>query len=214
MVKVKICGVTRQEDLDIAIQAGVDSIGFIVDVTASPRNLSFREAKNLIDRLPSNVDSVAVTVFNGIQRTAEICQELTPNFIQLHRVASEPCYRNGLASRAKIIIAVDVGAPDAIEQALLYSRFSQAVLVDTHDQAGRGGTGLVHNWSSSRKIRDAIYPVPMILAGGLTPENVGHAVSTVRPYGVDVSTGVEVRPRVKDPEKMTEFIRKARETAS
>ncbi len=213
MVKVKICGVTQQEDLDIAVQAGVDSIGFIVDIAASPRNLSFREAKNLIDRLPSNVDSVVVTVFNGIKRTAEICQELAPKFLQLHGVASESYRRNGLASRVKVIVAVDVGALDAIEQALSYSRFSQAVLVDTHDQTGRGGTGLVHDWSLSRKIRDAIYPAPMILAGGLTPENVGHAISTVRPYGVDVSTGVEVRPRVKDPEKMTEFIRKAREAA-
>lgn len=214
MVKVKICGVTRQEDLDTAVQAGVDSIGFIVDVTASPRNLSFREAKNLIDRLPSNVDSVAVTVFNGVQRTAEICQELAPNFIQLHGMASESYRRNGLASRVKVIVAVDVGAPDVIEQALSYSRFSQAVLVDTHDQAGRGETGLVHDWSLSRKVRDAIHPAPMILAGGLTPQNVNQAVQTVRPYGIDVSTGVEVRPGIKDSAKMIEFIRKAREAAS
>ena len=214
MMKVKICGVTRQEDLKVAVEAGADSIGFIVDVAASPRNLSIREAKSLIDLLPSDVDSVAVTVFNGTERTAEICQELAPNFIQLHGMASEPYSRNGLASRVKVIMAVDVEASDVLEQARTHSRFSQAVLVDTHDQAGHGGTGLVHDWALSRRIRDAIYPTPMILAGGLTPENVNQAIHAVRPYGIDVSTGVEVRPGVKDSAKMIEFIRKAREAAS
>lgn len=214
MVKVKICGVTRQEDLDVAVQAGADFIGFIVEVAASPRNLSLKEAKDLIDRLPERVDSVAVTVFNGVARTTEICRMLAPTFIQLHGITPEPYGGNELTSQVKVIMAVDARAPDVLAQARSYSRFSQAVLVDTHDQSGHGGTGLVHNWDLSRRIRDTIYPRPVILAGGLTPENVAHAIETVRPYGVDVSTGVEVHPGIKDSMKIIEFVRKAKEVAS
>ncbi|MBS7623741.1 phosphoribosylanthranilate isomerase [Candidatus Bathyarchaeota archaeon] len=211
MVKVKICGVTRPKDLKVAIKAGADYVGFIVDVATSPRNLQTREARRLIDMLPGGVESVVVTVFNGIERAVEICKELAPDFIQLHGIAPELCSWSG---SAKIIAAVGVGGSDVVEQARSHSRFAQAILVDTCNQVGHGGTGLVHDWALSRKIRDAIFPRPMILAGGLTTENVGRAIHAVKPFGVDVSTGVEARPGIKDPAKIVKFIRRVREAAS
>jgi phosphoribosylanthranilate isomerase len=206
MIRVKICGITRKEDLDVAVQAGADGVGFIVDVPTSPRNLSLKDAKDLIDELPSNVDSVAVTAFKRIQRITTICRKLTPSYIQLHGRLPMPRHREELASQAKVIMAVDAKASNAIEEAISYLEFSQAVLVDTHGRGGLGGTGHTHDWNLSRKIRDAIYPKHVFLAGGLTPENVSSAIKKVRPYGVNVSTGVEVRPGIKDPMKITEFI--------
>mgnify|MGYP001032086677 CR=1 FL=1 len=211
MVKVKICGVTREEDLCAAVQAGADAVGFVVGVNESPRNLSLGETRKLIRRLPKNVDSVAVTIFNGLERIVEISQKLAPSFMQLHGMAPSVVGMVKQAADTKIILAVDSRAPVTPDNLVTHSASIDALLVDTCGPGGLGGTGCTHDWSLSRKIRDAIYPVPMILAGGLTPENVSHAIRAVRPYGVDVSTGVEARPGVKDPVKISEFVRKAKE---
>ena len=213
MVKVKICGITREEDLDAAVQAGADAVGFVVDVNKSPRNLSLRAARVLIDRVPSNVSSVAVTIFDGFQRVVGICQELRPSFIQLHGITQKMSREHKLGFRTSTIVGVNAESPNALENAISNSEFADALLVDSNRPDGLGGTGCIHNWDLSRRIRDAIYPVPLILAGGLTPENVSRAIRTVRPYGVDVSTGVETRPGIKDPVKIVEFVREAKGTA-
>lgn len=213
MVKVKICGITREEDLHAAVKARADAIGFVVDVPRSPRNLPLRQARKLIDQASGNADSVAVTVFSGFQRVAEICHKLKPSFIQLHGMHPELLNENRLPYDTKMIVAVDANAPNALEYAISHSAFTDAVLVDTNDE-GFGGTGRLHNWNLSRQIRDMIQPVPMILAGGLTPENVGDAIGMVRPYGVDVSSGVESKPGIKNPIRVTEFVRKCREATA
>ena len=209
MVKVKICGITQEDDLEMAVRAGADAIGFVVNVADSPRNLPLERARDLIDKLPNDVESVAVTVFNQLQEIEQIYRKLSPSYIQLHGVPL------GLNCREKspnlrLIVAVNTTSPNAVEEVIPHSEFADALLVDTCGAGGLGGTGRTHNWNLSRKIRDAIYPVPMILAGGLTPENVDRATITVRPYAVDVSTGVESRPGIKDPVKTAEFVRKAK----
>ena len=211
MVMVKICGVTREEDVNAAVDAGADAIGFVVTVEEPPRNLSLREARNLMEQLPNKVDSVAVTVSNQLQEIVEIYRELTPNSIQLHGATSRLAHQVRLAADAKIIVAVDARSPDALEEAISHQASIDALLVDTYGPGGLGGTGCTHDWNLSRKIRDAVHPIPMILAGGLTPENVSHAVRAVRPYGVDVSTGVELQLGIKDAAKITQFVRKAKE---
>lgn len=211
MVMVKICGVTREEDLNAVVQAGADAIGFVINVEESPRNLSLREAKSLIDQLPNEVDSVAVTVSNRLQEIVEICRKLAPSFIQLHGMTSRLVDQVKLAADAKVIVAIEARSPSALQHAISHLVSIDALLVDTYGARGLGGTGCTHDWNLSRKIRDAVHPVPMILAGGLTPENVAHAVRTAKPYGVDVSTGVEVQPGIKDPVKITQFVRKAKE---
>jgi phosphoribosylanthranilate isomerase len=211
MVKVKICGITQEDDLEMAVQAGADAIGFVVNVPASPRNLPIEKARDLIDKLPNDVDSVAVTVFKQLQKIEEIYQKLRPRFIQLHGVPLGLNCREKLPPDLRLVVAVNATSPSAVEEAIPHSEFADALLVDTCGVGGLGGTGRTHDWNLSRKIRDAIYPVPMILAGGLTPENVARATIAVRPYAVDVSTGVESRPGIKDPLKTAEFVRKAKE---
>lgn len=211
MVKVKICGIKSEEDLHTAVEAGVDAVGFVVDVPRSARNLPLKQAKKLMDQVPRNTDSVAVTAFSSLKRVSEICWELRPSFIQLHGITSRSLNENRLPYGTRTIVAVDATAPHALEQAESHSAFADALLVDTSEGEGLGGTGRVHNWNLSRRIRDAIQPVPVILAGGLTPENVGHAIRIVKPYGVDVSTGVESKPGIKNPIRVAEFVRKCKE---
>jgi phosphoribosylanthranilate isomerase len=211
MVKVKICGITQEDDLEMAVQAGADAIGFVVNVEDSPRNLPLEKARDLIEKLPNHIDSVAVTVFNQLQKIEEMYQKVRPRFIQLHGVPLGLNCREKLPPDLRLVVAVNATSPNAIEDALSHSVSVDALLVDTCSAGGFGGTGRTHDWNLSRKIRDAIYPVPMILAGGLTPENVGHATNAVRPYEVDVSTGVESRPGIKDPAKTVEFVRRAKE---
>ena len=113
--------------------------------------------------------------------------------------------------RSKIIGAVDGRAPNALDLAVESSSFFQSILLDTAGNGGVGGTGIVHDWHLSKKIRDVINPTPLILAGGLTIGNVTEAIEVVKPYGIDVSTGVERKPGIKDHEKMREFVAKAKE---
>ncbi|MEM3527268.1 MAG: phosphoribosylanthranilate isomerase [Candidatus Bathyarchaeia archaeon] len=210
MVIVKICGITCERDLERAAQAGADILGFIVDTPASPRNISMKEAETLIDSLPSRILSAAVTVFKNLKRILEINRSLEPDIIQIHGGIDEKLLKK-ICSVGKVVPAVDARSSDAVQQALTYSDLAHAILVDTHSDNGLGGTGRVHDWSLSREIRDRIYPVKMFLAGGLTPDNVRSAIEAVEPYGVDVSSGVEAKPGVKDPMKMIEFVRRVRE---
>ena len=92
-------------------------------------------------------------------------------------------------------------------------KFFDAVLLDSTAEGKLGGTGIIHNWKASYQFKKKIYPKPLILAGGLTPENIGEAISVVRPYAVDVSTGVEQRPGVKDANKIYQFIKKVRDAS-
>lgn len=210
MVKVKICGITRREDLEDAVSAGADIVGFIVDVPSSPRSLKHQDAAHLISTVPSSVKSVAVTVFRDLGSLIRVF-DLGADYIQLH---GEPSLLVNLAKedllKGSVIGVVNAKLPDALKLAVNYSKLFEIVLLDSLRNGGLGGSGEVHDWEVSRMIRDTIQPKPLILAGGLTPDNVGIAVSTVKPYGVDVSTGVEARPGVKDREKVFRFISEAK----
>ncbi|MCJ7632022.1 phosphoribosylanthranilate isomerase [Candidatus Bathyarchaeota archaeon] len=211
MVMVKICGITREEDLEAAVDAGADSLGFVVGVHSSPRNLSLPMARRLIAKVPRNVDNVAVTVFENIGRLKQTYSELKPDYLQLHGDLRQILELQYEIERDRVIVAVDGRATNALDVATEFSGIFQFVLLDTAGDGGLGGTGMVHDWHSSRRIRNKIHPVHLILAGGLTPRNVGEAIRVVEPYGVDVSTGVEKKPGIKDHKKMREFVAKARE---
>ena len=114
-------------------------------------------------------------------------------------------------SKERIIGAVNGRNPDASELAVKGTDIFHTILLDSTTNEGLGGTGMTHDWNLSRRIRDTIYPNRLILAGGLTPENVEDAVKKVRPYGVDVSTGVEEKPGIKDHKKIFDFITKVKE---
>jgi len=209
MVMVKICGITRVEDLDFAVRAGADFVGFVVNVPSSPRNLKHSDAARLISAVPSSVKSVAVTILRSPGELDHIMQ-LGADYVQLH---GEPDLLIRLAEKTrggKIIGVVNARLPNALDLAIEYSRLFEMVLVDSLRHDGSGGSGETHDWRFSKIIMARLQPKPLILAGGLTPENVAAAVSIVKPYAVDVSTGVESKPGVKDPEKVSRFIRTAK----
>jgi phosphoribosylanthranilate isomerase len=210
-VRVKICGITRKEDLDAAAAAGADAVGLVVGVAASPRNISLEKAEKLFRQVPPFVKSVLVTIPTSPDELSEACKKLNPDAVQIH--GANP--RNAALFREKLSVtplirAVNANSVDAFEAAQAASKIFDAVLLDSLAEGQYGGTGIVHDWTLSKRIRHIIHPTPLILAGGLNPENIAEAVRVVQPYAVDVSSGVEQQPGHKDNQKMIEFIKSAK----
>lgn len=213
-VKVKICGITREEDLDVAVSAGADAVGFVVGVPSSPRNLTLERTEKLIKHVPIFVDSVVVTPANNLNSLFKTYEILRPDAIQIHgeNLLNASVIHEKIRD-ARLIKTVYVKAADAINDAVEASSSFDAVLLDSFAQGKYGGTGVVHDWELSGRIRQMIEPKPLILAGGLKPENVEDAIRVVQPYAVDVSSGVELSPGVKDSQKVIEFIMNAEEVS-
>jgi len=210
-VRVKICGITRKEDLDAAAEAGADAVGFVVGVASSPRNLSLNEAERLIRQVPPFVKSVLVTVPRSIDDFAAY-EKLNPDAIQIHgeNLHAAASVRLRLPN-TQLIGAVNANLADALDVISRVSKLFDAVLLDSFVAGRYGGTGVVHDWELSKRVKQVIHPKPLILAGGLNPENVAEAVRTVKPYAVDVSSGVEQQPGIKNHQKIVEFIKNAKD---
>ncbi|MHA1237819.1 MAG: phosphoribosylanthranilate isomerase [Candidatus Odinarchaeia archaeon] len=206
-VKVKICGITRKTDLKNAVNAGADMVGFIVNTPESPRNISVKKARELMKLVPRNVETVIVSTTSNTEEIREIALNLKPSAIQVYtQLGSSLC---GSLKNIKKMLCLP-GLKSTVELAYEVSKNYDAIVVDTFTGRKLGGTGVTHNWKITREIRDKLYPTPIFIAGGLTPENVEAAVLAVKPYGVDVSSGVESSPGVKDPEKIITFIHNAK----
>lgn len=187
MTRVKLCGITREADRDAAVAAGADALGFIVDVDVeTPREISAERAADLVADVPPFVTSVLVTMPSAVQDALALQERVGADAIQVHSTLS-PEYMGGLQSRADVPVIAAVGA-DADLPA--YADAADAVLVDSVDEAGGGGTGNTQDWERTRDLV-ADLDVPVVLAGGLTPENVEEAVETVDPFAVDTASGVE-----------------------
>jgi len=209
MVWVKICGITRESDVASAVAAGADAVGFICGFPASPRNISFERAAELAGQVPTFVSPVLITTDEIVQRRGSELRETQINTVQLYGDAVDPDrLRKELGVRLirpYIVQSEDVGLAKAEAAGF------DALLTDTYIPGKLGGSGTASDWGLCRRIRDAIHPVPMVLSGGLSPENVAQAIATVGPFAVDVSSGVEVSPGVKDAARVAEFIRRAKE---
>ena len=209
-MRVKICGITRPDDARIALDSGADALGFVVGSPASPRNVSLAEARKLMKSIPVFTSKVAVTSAGDYETIKRICSTLNPDAVQLHRYTAD--LLQGIRENhpeTELILATGIQTPSIALISPLLS-FGDAVLADTPSHNGLGGTGRTHDWKLSAKLRDRIQPRPLILAGGLTLSNIKAAIKAVRPYAVDVSSGVEKRPGVKDHVKVREFIRRAK----
>ena len=209
-VRVKICGITSKKDLKEAVYAGADAVGFIVDVPSSPRNLTLNEAEKLVKMVPIFVNSIIVTVPESPDLINNICKKVLPHGIQIHGDHKFDFEEIDRSSQIRFIRAFQVRSRDKIEKILEASKFYDGVLLDSYMKGYYGGTGVAHDWSSSKHIREQLDPKPVILAGGLTSEVVEEAIRKVRPYAVDVSSGVESSPGVKDPSKILHFIKNAK----
>jgi phosphoribosylanthranilate isomerase len=210
-VKVKICGITSNEDLVTAVEAGADAVGFVVNVPSSPRNLALGEAERLMKNTPVFVKNVVVTVPKRLSELIETYERLRPDILQIHgHNLSDSVIREKLAN-TRLIRAIQVKSDYAVDEAIKATNTFDAILVDSFVPGRLGGTGKVHNWELSKRVRQKIHPKPLILAGGLNPENVQGAIRVVKPYAVDVSSGIESQPGIKDSKKVFEFIKNAKE---
>ena len=194
--RVKICGITTWADARLSVDLGASALGFNF-YPSSPRAISPAEAWNIIRRLPPFVDAVGVFVNWPPLVVDALARALRLAAVQLHGEES-PAELAALASRHKVIKAVRVGP--RFRPALLrrYWR-ADALLLDGFAPKLRGGTGRTLDW---RVARDARRFGRIILAGGLTPDNVAEAIRIARPWAVDVASGVEARPGRKDPGKL------------
>ena len=212
-VKVKICGLTRKEDLAFTVAAGADAVGFLVGVPASPRNLSIEKAKTLVSQVPIFINTVIVTTFIGIEWIVEVCEQLKPSAIQIYGKEQLTLLKAHPGTKdVRIIKTIYVKENMLREINKQNPKEIDAILLDSYSKNHYGGTGKVHDWILSKKIKEIISPIPIILAGGLKPENVKEAILAVEPYAVDVASGVEISPGIKDHKKVRAFIKNAKQT--
>lgn len=202
MVHVKICGIRRAEDAEAAVESGASALGFNF-WKGTPRYIAPREAARIIAAVPKEVWTVGVFVDEESERVLEIAAETGVSVLQFHG-SEPPEYVHGLGGFTKIK-AVKVGSGFQPEQLSRY-RSVWAFLLDGFVAGMVGGTGQTFDWSLAEKAKAH---GKIILAGGLKPSNVGEAVRRVRPWAVDVCSGVETEPGKKDRQLLREFIRAA-----
>ena len=190
---VKICGITRPQDAERAVALGATAIGFIF-WPSSPRRIGLEAARSIGRLVPASVLKVGVFVDAPAQELARTVDEAGLDAVQLHGSES-PALVRGL--EARVIKAVALGSPDADAQIAQWT--GTTLLLDAHDPVRHGGTGRVVDWDRAAGLASRH---EVILAGGLNPENVAEAVRRVRPAGIDVSSGVEQTPGVKDLVKL------------
>ena len=200
MTQVKVCGITNLEDALAALEAGADLLGFNF-YARSPRYVSPAEVRRVVERLPEGVECVGVFVNEAapeeVERTA---REAGLEAVQLHGDET-PEFCRALGSLTTIK-ALRVGPDYTAETATRYS--TDAVLLDAYVAGEWGGTGHSFDWALARLTREAV--ARLFLAGGLRPDNVADAVAAVRPYAVDVCSGVETSPGRKSPLLMRRFV--------
>lgn len=212
-MKVKICGIKTEKDLQMAIDAGADAVGFITDVPVdSPRKISLAEASRLIKKVPVFVTSVLVIMPENAEQANKMINIAKPAAVQIHNALPLPELVKIRETGVKILKTIPVTQYADTEMLLdLMQELSgvvDAVLLDTALDGKSGGTGVPHNWEISSEVVLRA-GMPVILAGGLKPENVKDAIRCVRPYAVDTATGVETDGR-KDELKIIDFIKNAR----
>lgn len=207
-VRVKVCGLSRTQDLDAAIQCGADAVGFVVGFPESPRNLDLSRAKKLIQRMPPFLTSVVVCP-SKTHLIRQIVMELQPNALQVYGNVDGGKLMATCAG-SKVIRPVAVGGERDLHKARVLSRECDAIILDTRVKGVLGGSGIPINLELARKAGKLVAPRPLILAGGLTAENVARAVKAVKPYAVDVSSGIETAPGRKDRLRMKSFILSAK----
>jgi len=195
MVRVKICGITNYQDASNAVTLGVDAIGFIF--APSPRKITPEKARDIICAIPPFVKTVGVFVNEDPATIRQIIQFCGLDLVQLHGDELPDLCHELMPYTIKAFRPKDEKDLSAIRH---YVERIRALLFDTYSEEKRGGTGKTFDWNLAIKGKEL--GVPVILAGGLTPSNIETAISTVRPFAVDVNSGVEERPGKKSPALM------------
>ena len=190
---VKICGITRLEDAEAAVAAGAGALGFVF-WPESPRYIDPYRARAIRSRLPPFVTAVGVFVNQPLEHVTAVASLVRLGVVQLHGDET-PQYAAGIST--PVMKAVPSGAAQGGRIAEWPA--AMTLLLDVHDPVKRGGTGRTIDWAGAAQVAAARR---ILLAGGLTPDNVAEAVAQVRPFGIDVSSGVERTPGVKDHQRL------------
>jgi len=200
-VRVKICGITRPQDLEAAIAAGADAVGFVF-VPGSPRFIQAEVARSLCRQVPAFVCRVGLFLDQEAEYVRKILHHVPLNLLQFHGTEDEQ-YCDQFDS--PYIKAISMDEQDPVAAAEKKYTNAAGILLDSHEPGGLGGTGKSVDWDRARAGR-----MPLILAGGLNPSNVAAAIKVVRPWAVDVSSGVESAPGIKDAMKIRKFVKEAK----
>lgn len=200
-VRVKICGLTRAEDVAAAVEAGADAVGFVF--TKSPRQVSADTAKRLVNYVPEGVLSVGLFLNQGRSEVERVVNSVPLDVLQFHGSESE---RECDVFDLPWLKAVAMESFESARRAELDFPNAMGLLLDSHTAGKRGGSGKVFDWSLFQPVSK-----PVWLAGGLNTGNVGQAIRIVKPYAVDVSSGVEESPGIKDAKRMMAFVNAVRE---
>jgi phosphoribosylanthranilate isomerase len=204
--RVKICGITRIDDAVAAVNAGADAIGVVFDPD-SPRAVSIETARAIVAVLPPFVSAVGLFVDAPVDTVRQITARLSLSLLQFHGAETHDyCAQFGRAYIKAVRMA------DNVDLRIEEKRYGDSVglLLDAYVPGVAGGSGHTFDWA--RIPRNLVKPI--VLAGGLTPENVATAIRQARPFAVDVSSGVEVSKGIKDPAKISAFVRAVREAAA
>ncbi len=202
-VKIKICGLTRVEDVKVVVAAGVDAVGFVF--TRSPRQISAQRAQQLVAHVPAGVLRVGLFLDQGPEEVEQVLALVRLDVLQFHgRETQGDCGRFGVP----YLKAVAMQDAQSARQAELDYPDAAGLLLDSHKAGEPGGSGKVFDWNLSRPLKSEVW-----LAGGLHAGNVGGAIAAIRPSAVDVSSGVESAPGIKDAQRVQAFVRAVRQAA-
>ena len=202
-VKVKVCGITRVEDISAAAHCGVDFLGFVF--AASPRRLSLEAANLLMESVPEGIGKVGLFMNQGVEEIEHIIRNSYLDLLQFHGVEDNRfCRSFGLPFIKAIAMGGEPPAPHNVPD---YPD-AVGVLYDGHGHGEAGGGGQTFDW---RRLNPG--NTPLWLAGGLNPENVSQAIEQARPWAVDVSSGVEIAPGIKDHDKIRAFVAAVRDVS-
>jgi phosphoribosylanthranilate isomerase len=214
MCKVKICGIKSVHDARLADRSGADALGLLVGQTHTSKDfISPQAALEIYRAISPFIVPVLVTHLEDPESIVKLARLLPCPTLQLHGDMTTTVLRklSRVLRPKKLIARVSVEGEKSIQRARELSAYADAIVLDTIDRSTDrvGGTGLVHDWAiSARIVRQS--RVPVVLAGGLTPENVAEAIRIVKPWGVDVNSGVKKRDGGKDLKRMTNFIKRAK----
>lgn len=215
MTWVKVCGMTNLEDALLAVDAGADAVGFVF-YEKSPRCVNLETVREIVQELPKEIEKVGVFVNEAEDMLSEIAEGAGLTAIQMHGDHEDPRVADkvkAMRPELKVFAAISMVHESPDGWAMTWRQdVVHAFLVDSGSGSKPGGTGKTFDWSKSGPVLKRIKARGnVVAAGGLTPENVSMALSILKPWGVDVVSGVEARPGKKDPEKVRAFVRAVRE---
>jgi phosphoribosylanthranilate isomerase len=211
---VKICGITRAEDVAAAVEAGADAVGFVF-YEKSPRKMEPERVRQIVSQLPVGIEKVGVVVNETEDHICAIADDAGITAVQMHGNDEDPHVADLVVKKRKlkILVGLSMRHPTPEGWAMMWAPDNvHAFLADSGSSVKPGGTGESFDWASSIKTLSTIKTLGnLVVAGGLTPENVSEAISILHPWGVDVSSGVEAKPGKKDPDKVRAFVKAVRE---